>query len=71
MMEDIVNIKTSWAKNLIAKIAMKALKAAGYDVKLQINEFEIHGSDSNEYLVADASVTVQVKKRDLMTWLER
>ena len=69
-MEDIVNIKSSWARNLIAKIAMKALKAAGYDVKLQINEFEIHGSDSKEYLTASVEATVMVEKSDINKWLK-
>lgn len=69
-MEDIVNIKTSWARNLIAKIAMKALKAAGYDVKLQIDNLEIHGSDSKEYLTASVEATVMVEKSDINKWLK-
>lgn len=70
MMEDIVNIKTSWARNLIAKIAMKALKAAGYDVKLQIDNLEIRGSDSKEYLTAKIEATVMVEKSDINKWLK-
>lgn len=69
-MEDIVNIKTSWARNLIAKIAMKALKAAGYDVKLQIDNLEIRGSDSKEYLTASVEATVMVEKSDINKWLK-
>ena len=69
-MEDIMQIKTSWARNLIAKIAMKAMKAAGYDIKLQIDDLEVHGSDSKEYLTAKVEATVMVEKSDINKWLK-
>lgn len=69
-MEDIMHIKTSWARNLMAKVAMKALKAAGYDIKLQIDDLEIHGSDSKEYLTAKIDATVMVEKSDINKWLK-
>lgn len=69
-MEDIMQIKTSWARNLIARIAMKAMKAAGYDIKLQIDDLEVHGSDSKEYLTAKVEATVMVEKSDINKWLK-
>lgn len=62
MMEDIVKIKTGWARSILSKVITSALKNAGYEIEIAFDDVEAHDDDDHDCVIADVRASVKAKK---------
>lgn len=68
-MEDIMKIKTGWGTAIISKIITAALKKAGYDITVNINDFEAVNGENSDEVVASVNATVKMDKKSIVKLL--
>lgn len=69
-MEDIMKIKTGWGTAIISKIITAALKKAGYDITVNIQDFEAVNEDNGDEVVASVNATVKMDKKAIVKLLK-
>ncbi len=69
-MEDIVKIKTGWGTAIISKIISHALKKAGYDMTIQVKDFDAVNDDDGDEVVAEVHATVRMDKKSIIRLLK-
>lgn len=69
-MEDIMKIKTGWGTAIISKIITAALKKAGYDITVRVNDFEAVNEDNGAVVVATVNAVVKMDKKAIVKLLK-
>ena len=57
-MEDIMKLKTRWARAIVSKLISSTIKKAGYDVTIRIEDFEAANGDQADVVIAKVTATV-------------
>lgn len=57
-MEDIMKLKTRWARAIVSKLISSTIKKAGYDVTIRIEDFEAANGDQADSVIAKVTATV-------------
>lgn len=69
-MEDIMKIKTGWGTAIISKIITAALKKAGYDITVHVQDFEAVNGENSDEVVASVNATVKMDKKAIVRLLK-
>lgn len=69
-MEDIMKLKTGWGTAIISKIITAALKKAGYDITVSINDFEAVNGENSDEIVTSVNAVVKMDKKSIVKLLK-